>query len=169
MRTLTETKSLPLYATRIRQQKWLDQEYIVNVTKNIMGELQITNDDLKKHSCVKDFSKHVFQNVLHLIGRRNSTTLGKIIAYGLGSGETSASESIPLRRTSMGDAWYGTPLEIDISGGLALEWLATTVIVATAFDLLQANALEDYIKARVAKGGQDGPVPDLYLPDWARV
>ena len=104
MRTLTTTSTR---ATVIRTQERMDQQYIVNVTRNVMGELEIIHDDLVKHPRAKDFFKHVFQNVLHLIKEWNSTTLGKIAAYGLGRGETS--KSIPLRTTSLDEVWFGSP------------------------------------------------------------
>lgn len=151
MRTLTTTSTR---ATLIRTQERMDQQYIVNVTRNVMGELEITHDDLVKYPRAKDFSKHVFQNVLHHIKEWNSTTLGRIVAYGLGKGETS--NDIPLRTTSLEDAWFGSPLETQVDGGLALEWLAATTIVAAAYDLLRIHALVGHIKARAAAGGENG-------------
>ena len=141
-------------STRIRQQEWMDQKYIVNVTSNVMGELDITHDDLEKHPRAKDFSKYVFQNVLHHIKGWNSTTLGKIIAYGLGHSETS--KNIPLRQTTLENVWFGSPLEIQISGGLALEWLAATTLVAAAYDLLLTNAFISHLQREAVKGGRDG-------------
>lgn len=147
-------KPLRISSTRIRQQEWMDQEYIVNVTKNVMGELEITHDDLEKHPRAKDFSKHVFQNVLHHIKGWNSTTLGKIVAYGLERGETS--KNIPLRTTSLEDVWFGDGLGIQSSGGLALEWYAATTLVAAAYDLLLTNAFVSHLKREAANGGRNG-------------
>jgi hypothetical protein len=123
----------------------MDQEYITNVARNVMGELKIAPDDLEKHPVPKDFSKHVFQNVLHHIKGWNSGTLGRITAYGLGRGETS--EDIPLRRTTLDDVWFGSPLETQVSGRLALGWLAATTLVAAMYDLLAAQALVRQLSA----------------------
>lgn len=159
MRTAPKTQSNR--ATLIRTQERMDQEYITNVTRNIMGELHITHEDLQEHPSPKDFSKHVFPGVLHHIKEWSSSTLGKIAAYGLGRGETS--RNIPLRQTSLEDAWYGTPLEMRVSGGLALEWFATITIIATAYDLLMAHALVDHLKAKAAVGGENGyPVSEIF-------
>ncbi|OHA26529.1 MAG: hypothetical protein A3C06_03050 [Candidatus Taylorbacteria bacterium RIFCSPHIGHO2_02_FULL_46_13] len=159
MRTL---KTQSTRATVIRTQERMDQQYLINVTRNIMGELEITHTDLEKHPRAKDFSQHVFQNVLHHIKEWNSTTLGKIVAYGLGKGETS--KDIPLRRTSLEDAWHGSPLEPEVSGGLALEWLAATTIVAAAYDLLLTHAFVDHLKAKASSGGRDEyAVAEIFL------
>ena len=147
-------KQLELHETRVRQQEWMDQRYFVNVVRNIMGELEITRDDLEKHPRAKDFSKHVFQNVLHHIKGWNSTTLGRIVAYGLGHGETS--KDIPLRQTTLEDVWFGDGLGIESSGGLALEWYAATTLVAAAYDLLLIKAFVSHLKREAAKGGESG-------------
>jgi hypothetical protein len=147
-------KQLELRATRVRQQEWMDQDYLVNVVKNVMGELEITRDALKKHPRAKDFSKHVFQNVLHHIQGWNSATLGGIVAYGLGRGETS--KNIPLRRTTLEDVWFGNGLGIESSGGLALEWYAATTLVAAMYDLVLVNAFVSHLKREVTRGGRNG-------------
>ena len=147
-------KELELHETRVRQQEWMDQQYFVNVAKNVMGELEITRDDLEKHPRAKDFSKHVFQNVLHHIKGWNSTTLGGIVAYGLGRGETS--KDIPFRQTTLEDVWFGDGLGIQSSGGLALEWYAATTLVAAVYDILLINAFVCHLKREAAKGGSRG-------------
>ena len=151
MRTL---KPQSLRAMRVRKQKWLDQQYFADVTRDVMGKLEITQADLEKYPHARDFSRAAFPHVLHHIQEWNSTTLGKIAAYGLGRGETS--EDIPLRRTSLEDAaWHGTLPDPEADGGYRLEWLVATTIVAAAYDFLCANAMVYHLKARARAGGRE--------------
>jgi hypothetical protein len=157
MRTL---KPLSTRATVIRTQERMDQRYFIEVTRNIMGELQITQEDFETHSDVRSFSGYVFPTVLHRISEMNSSTLGSIAAYGLGKGQTS--KDIPLRATTLKDVWYGTPLDLDLSGGVCLEWLAATTVVAAIFDILRIHAFVGYLHEKAEAGGENGvPVAGL--------
>lgn len=150
MRTL---KTQSTRAALIRMQTRMDQQYIVNVAKNVMGELGITQDELMRNP--GDFSLHVFDSVLCHIQEWNSTTLGKIAAYGLSAGETSG--DIPLRTTSLKDVYYGCPLELEVADGASmLEWLAAMTIVAAVYDLLRINDFVRHLHAKATEGGQNG-------------
>ena len=158
MRTL---ETLTTRATVIRTQERMDQQYIINVARNIMGELQITQEDFETHSGVRNFCGFIFPTVLHRIMEMNSATLGKIAAYGLGEGETS--KDIPLRTTTLKDAWYGTPLELELSGGVGLEWLATATVVGAIHDLLSVHAFVDDLQDRAHAAGAEGlPIRELF-------
>lgn len=132
----------------------MDQLYFVNLTNNVIGELQITDEDLQRHPRPKDFSEHAFSSILHHIKGWSSETLGKIIAYGLGRGETCG--QILTRRTTLEDAWFRDHLGPECGGGMVLEWYAATTLVASVYDKLLIKAFVGHLKKEARKGGMFG-------------
>lgn len=136
-------------AQNLRKQAYMDQHYLTNLTRNIIGELEIVPDDLQKVD-----KGELFGAVLHHIMDWNAETLGRIAVYGLARGETS--EDIPLRTTTLEETWFGTPPEPELGGRLMLEWIAANVLVASIRDLFFVVALRDALVSAAREGGEEG-------------
>lgn len=138
------------------QAQIMDEEYLGRVARQIIGECKFVSsmipDPAFTDNGPQEFTKEVFQDVLHRVARMNPRNLGRILAHGLVPGQSSPPDSSGHRRkTPMSQGWFGT-VENTVTGIMLLEWSATAVVVAAIYDILHDELMLE-IECNEADGG----------------